>query len=120
FRNPRKARSGESVNRKVLLLAAVVVSAVVTMFQGNINPYYFQVIIYIGVNIILATSLNLINGYAGQFSLGHAGFMSLGAYTAALVSSVLPVSPGSPAGFLMLPAALLAGGVLAAVPGLLV
>ena len=44
--------------------------------------YYYDILINIGINIILAVSLNLINGYTGQFSLGHAGFMAVGAYAA--------------------------------------
>ena len=52
-------------------------------FQGAINPYYFDVIIMIGINIVLGVSLNLVNGYTGQFSLGHAGFMAVGAYVSA-------------------------------------
>jgi branched-chain amino acid transport system permease protein len=47
------------------------------------DPYVQQIIILAGVNIILAVSLNLINGITGQFSLGHAGFMAIGAYSAA-------------------------------------
>lgn len=96
------------------------VSLLVSFFQDQINPYYFQIVIYIGINIILATSLNLINGFAGQFSLGHAGFMSIGAYTAAVASSMLHVSSGNPTGFLVLPVALLLGGAVAALAGLLV
>src|ERR1043166_6863873 len=48
----------------------------------QVNPYYARIINLIGVNITLAVSLNLINGLAGQFSLGHAGFMAVGGYTA--------------------------------------
>src|SRR5437773_3465929 len=48
----------------------------------QINPYYARIISLIGINITLAVSLNLINGFAGQFSLGHAGFMAVGGYTA--------------------------------------
>lgn len=48
----------------------------------QINPYYARIISLIGINIILAVSLNLINGLAGQFSIGHAGFMAVGGYTA--------------------------------------
>src|ERR1700730_7366345 len=46
------------------------------------NPYYARIINLIGINITLAVSLNLINGLAGQFSIGHAGFMAVGGYTA--------------------------------------
>lgn len=59
------------------------------MFSGSINSYYYQIIIYCGINIVLATSLNLINGYTGQFSLGHAGFMAIGAYVSAALSTYL-------------------------------
>src|ERR1700730_17583402 len=44
--------------------------------------YYYDILINIGINVILAVSLNLVNGYTGQFSLGHAGFMAVGAYAA--------------------------------------
>jgi branched-chain amino acid transport system permease protein len=47
-----------------------------------INPYYARIINLIGINITLAVSLNLINGLAGQFSIGHAGFMAVGGYAA--------------------------------------
>ncbi len=48
--------------------------------------YYFRIIMFIGINITLAVSLNIINGHAGQFSLGHAGFMAIGAYMSALIT----------------------------------
>jgi len=48
--------------------------------------YYNRVIILMGINIILAVSLNIINGHAGQFSLGHAGFMAVGAYFSAFLT----------------------------------
>ena len=48
----------------------------------QINPYYARIINLIGINITLAVSLNLINGLAGQFSIGHAGFLAVGGYTA--------------------------------------
>src|SRR5215211_7011036 len=52
----------------------------------RINPYYARMISLIGINITLAVSLNLINGLAGQFSIGHAGFMAVGGYTATYVT----------------------------------
>src|SRR5436305_15235838 len=52
----------------------------------QINPYYARIINLIGINIPLAVSLNLINGLAGQFSIGHAGFMAVGGYTATYVT----------------------------------
>ncbi len=71
---------------KLWLLAAVIVSLLVSQFI-QLNPYFSIVVINIGINIILAVSLNLVNGYTGQFSLGHAGFMAIGAYTSAAVTT---------------------------------
>ena len=48
--------------------------------------YITRIIVLIGINISLAVSLNIINGHAGQFSLGHVGFMAIGAYTAAYMT----------------------------------
>lgn len=50
------------------------------------SAYYLQIMILVGINIIMATSLNLITGFTGQLSIGHAAFMSLGAYAAALAT----------------------------------
>jgi len=55
-----------------------------TLVDGvSISPYFLQVICLAGINIVLAVSLNLINGFTGQFSIGHAGFMAIGAYASA-------------------------------------
>ena len=82
-----------------------------------VDPYIQLIIIYVGINIILTTSLNLINGYMGEFSVGHAGFMAVGAY----VSSVLTVMvlPKNLLPFLF-PLEVLAGGIGAALVGLVV
>ncbi len=79
------------------------------------NQYYLGVAIDVGIAIILAVSLNLINGHTGQFSLGHAGFMAVGGYCAAWMSLKLGADAK-----MFFPASLLAGGVLAALVGLLV
>lgn len=58
------------------------------LLEGPIRqgPYYYQILVLAGINIILAVSLNLTNGITGQFSIGHAGFFAIGAYAAACVS----------------------------------
>ncbi len=66
------------------IVAYVVVLALIS--AGVINDYIFAIIVTICINIILAASLNLVTGFTGQFSLGHAGFMALGAYTCALIT----------------------------------
>ena len=79
---------------------------------------YLQLIcIYVGINIILTVSLNLINGYMGEFSVGHAGFMAVGAYVASLLT--VHGFPPSMQHFLF-PLAILAGGLAAAFIGFLV
>ncbi|MBI2512617.1 MAG: branched-chain amino acid ABC transporter permease [Opitutae bacterium] len=104
------------------LLAAVGISA----FSGKIDPYHLDVAVGIGINVILAVSLNLVNGYTGQFSLGHAGFMSVGAYLSAAVTMLLgPKILGESSGTAwqqssLFFAALVAGGLSAAFAGLLV
>ena len=76
-----------------------------------IDPFWELNIILIGINIILAAGLNLINGYTGQFSLGHAGFMAVGAYVSAIVTMKL----GLP--FIV---AIMAGACAAGLLGLLI
>src|SRR5213078_4107596 len=85
--------------------------------------YYNRILILIGINITLAVSLNIINGHAGQFSLGHAGFMGVGAYFSAFLTvyyfgAIAEHFPAAQNALLV--AAVLAGGVLAAVAGYLV
>jgi len=104
----------------VFLISAFVISGLATTIENRLNPYYFQILIYIGIYIILASSLNIINGYAGQFSLGHAGFMAIGAYTSAVITSALHVSRGSVFSFPAFAIALLFGGIVASLFGLIV
>jgi len=108
------------------LAAALLVALRVSHFSDRIDPYFLDVLIGVGINILLAVSLNLVNGYTGQFSLGHAGFMAVGAYSSAAITvlwgpRLLGEDGGSSAQqaalFLV---ALLAGGAGAAAAGLLV
>lgn len=68
------------------IIAGLIVWILHFFVQGMIDPYYFTILMYSGINIILAVSLNLVNGFTGQFSIGHAGFMSVGGYVAAFLS----------------------------------
>ena len=99
-----------------LLLGVFVVSLVIHQFE-LLDPYVQLIAMYIGINIILTLSLNLINGYMGEFSVGHAGFMAVGAYIASLLT-VYAIPAG--AQNLLFPLAILAGGVGAALVGFLV
>lgn len=102
------------------LLVALLLAAPLTVLlprYGVINPYLELVIKYIGISIILTVSLNLINGYMGEFSVGHAGFMAIGAYTSALLTlHAIPRELGP----LLFPVALLGGGIVAGIAGLTV
>ncbi|WP_324824400.1 branched-chain amino acid ABC transporter permease [Sinanaerobacter sp. ZZT-01] len=78
-----------------------------------INAYYQVTLALICINIIMAVGLNLVTGFTGQFSLGHAGFMSIGAYTCAIITVSMPTT----AGFLI---GTFAGAVMAAIFGILI
>ncbi len=82
---------------------------------GIINPYLNLVIKYIGINIILTVSLNLVNGYMGEFSVGHAGFMAVGAYVASILTVLVVPSWLNPYTF---PLVIILGGVVAGIFGL--
>lgn len=111
---PPKALQGA----KRWLLAGIVLAVVVSLFSAQFNRYYLGVIIDCGISIILAVSLNLINGHTGQFSLGHAGFMAVGGYSAAKFSLVFsPMVPESLRPMLFV-VALALGGCMAALIGL--
>lgn len=102
----------------IFALALLGLAAVAPAF-ASLNSYYYDILIGIAINVILAASLNLINGDTGQFSLGHAGFMAVGAY----VSAWLTLRAGSPPGIVGLAiffGALLAGSLAAALTGLVV
>lgn len=109
------------------LLGAILLSFAVSYFSDYIDPYYLRVIVTVGINITLAVSLNLVNGYTGQFSLGHAGFMGVGAYTSAVITMFVTPAlfgqlfpPGHVNSLLIFPCAMLIGGIAAAVSGLIV
>lgn len=80
----------------------------------TIGPYYHRIVMLVGVNIILAVSLQLINGISGQFSLGHAGFMAVGAYLAAYPSTIFSNNVTEPAAVLVFYLALALVIILAA------
>ncbi len=105
---------------KWFLLLAIAAAVALSMISGAFNRYYLGIVIDVGINIILAVSLNLINGHTGQFSLGHAGFMAVGGYLAAKVTLVWGASVPPAAQPLLFLAALLIGGLVAAVAGLAV
>lgn len=99
------------------LIFALYLIFFVLINTGVVNRYYEGIIILIGINIILATSLNLVTGFLGQLALGHAGFMAVGAYASALVTinMNLPIPSG-----LQFVISLIIGGLVAALFGLII
>jgi branched-chain amino acid transport system permease protein len=109
------------------LLGAILLSFVFSYFSDYLDPYFLRVIVTVGINIVLAVSLNLVNGYTGQFSLGHAGFMCVGAYTSAVITMFATPAllgqtfpPGHVNAWIIFPVAMLISGLTAAVSGLIV
>ena len=105
------------IGAKRWLLLGIAIAVAASYFSPQFNRYYLGVVIDVGIAIILATSLNLINGHTGQFSLGHAGFMAVGGFFSACVSLH---AGGIIDAFWYFPAVLIAGGLLSAGVGLLV
>jgi branched-chain amino acid transport system permease protein len=108
------------------LLIAIGASVAISVFSGSLDAYLLDVAMGIGINIILAVSLNLVNGHTGQFSLGHAGFMAVGAYLSSAATVFIGPKFLESAGdtpftsSLLFAGALLAGGLCAALAGLLI
>ncbi|MEG1474691.1 MAG: branched-chain amino acid ABC transporter permease [Longicatena sp.] len=97
-----------------ILSTTIILTILTIMMQGGaINLYYQSTIYTIGINMILAISLNLIIGVTGQFSLGHAGFMCIGAYATAIITKANP----NMMGFMM---GVVVGGVISAIVALIV
>lgn len=100
----------------VPLLVFVVLALIGQGLEATTNQYIQLVLLYMCANIVFAVSLNLVNGFTGQFSLGHAGFMAVGAYVSAYLSTAVVPNP-SFFNFLWFA---LAGGLVAAVAGYIV
>ncbi len=99
-----------------LVIILVIFGVILTLQQtGIIGRYYMGILITLLINVILTVSLNLATGFLGQLTLGHAGFMSVGAYTAALIT----MNIGLPTN-IAFPISLLLGGLTAALFGILV
>ena len=97
---------------KMLVFALIIYAIIMGLTSaGALNAFWQLNLIFAGINIILAASLNLINGYTGQFSLGHAGFMAVGAYVGVVLTTNF---------HLPFAAALLAGGIAAGLLGALI
>ncbi|NLX46477.1 MAG: branched-chain amino acid ABC transporter permease [Treponema sp.] len=107
---------------KLLIFALIFYAAIQILYGTEIlNGYILHIINQSLIYVILAVSLNLINGITGQFSLGHMGFAGVGAYVSGTISTlVFKINPSSPNGMLIFIFAIIVGGLAAAVVGFLI
>ena len=101
----------------------VLFAAILILYKLEIiNAYWYQILQLCSVNAIVAMSLNLINGITGQFSLGQAGFMSVGAYTSAMLTKLVfaPWMTNPVSTYALFLLAVLVGAAMAALIGLLI
>lgn len=122
---------GFTGKRWIIWISAIVLLLLLLFVcERTLNSYILRILNLCGIYVVLALSLNLINGFTGQFSLGHAGFMAVGAYTCALltmspemkalnfyITPLIPLLNNTTWPFLP---ALLMGGIMAAIAGFLV
>ncbi|HUT15686.1 MAG TPA: branched-chain amino acid ABC transporter permease [Anaerolineae bacterium] len=111
-----------------LIVVALFVLTIGGSWLGILDAYVQLVLFYVGINIILTVSLNLVNGYMGEFSCGHAGFMAVGAYVSGILTvwlfaedsvfglPILPIGWAIP----LFPIILIIGSIAAALVGLLI
>ncbi len=120
---------GSSIVRQGLGAVALVGIAIAAEFGLELlipDTAFRQLVMLALVNVVVALSLNVINGMAGQFSIGHAGFVGIGAYTAAIVSGHIHEKIGEGAefgfgaSFVVMPPAIAAAALVAGLFGLVV
>ena len=76
-----------AINAALVVLAFVALN----LITGALSSYYTKILMLVGINIILAVSLNVATGYLGQLPLGHAGFMAVGGYAAGIFLMAMPM-----------------------------
>ncbi len=132
FAPPPRERGllGTVLNSAWPIVAGIAIAiAMHVLLPSAIGRYYTKIVTDCGIAIILAVSLNIVNGMTGQFSLGHAAFLALGGYSAGMVtyygSILLWGTPSQHGGFLgsgewLFVAGCLIGGVIATLAGYVV
>lgn len=107
------------LTKKNLITIAATIAIYALLFflvnGGILSRHYKSLLVPIGINIILAVSLNLTTGFLGELTLGHAGFMSVGAYTGAIFTTHVQYPP-----LVEFTLAIIIGGTVAALFGILI
>ena len=112
-------KTKKKINKNIIINTAVIALSYILIFVlingGLLNRQFTSLIVPIGINIMLAVSLNLITGFLGELTLGHASFMSIGAYTGALMTLYMnaPI-------YVEFPLAIIVGGLMAAIFGFII
>lgn len=103
-------------NQIVNLLLIIIVAAFLFVLNEFklVSAYVLQIVQYIGIYSIMVLGINLVNGYLGIFSLGHAGIMAVGAYASALISKYLITQP------FLFPVCIFLGGIVALLAGFII
>ncbi|MGI5972856.1 MAG: branched-chain amino acid ABC transporter permease [Oscillospiraceae bacterium] len=108
-----------AINGVLMILLVVCLQALTA--SGALTGYYTKILILVGINIILAVSLNVATGYLGQLPLGHAGFMAVGAYTGGIFLKAVDAAQASGGQYAFyVIAAIVLSGIVAAVFGILI
>jgi branched-chain amino acid transport system permease protein len=104
----------------IIILSYIIINTLNIL--GIINSYVLQIVMLAGINIIMTVSLNIVNGFTGQFSIGQAGFMAIGGYASALFTTILFNTASWPvyAQIPMFIFSLFMGGVAASIIGYLI
>ncbi|MDO5293389.1 MAG: branched-chain amino acid ABC transporter permease [bacterium] len=113
-----KKKSGEvkkSTIKKIIIIALIYVGVIVLVNSGILGYQYRNLLVSVSVNIIMAVSLNLVTGFLGELSLGHAGFMAVGAYTGSLITLHLDLPM-----WIEVIVGLAGAGIMAAIFGILI
>ena len=104
-----------------VLIVLFVLASTLFVNSGAVSGYFTKILMVIGINIILAISLNIATGYLGQLPLGHAGFMAVGAYTGGIFLKAVDAAKASGgAYYLYVIAALVLSGIVAGIFGILI
>ena len=109
-----KVLNKDAVRNAIILVVGYIIITILIK-GGFLNRQFTSLLVPIAVNIMLAVSLNLVTGFLGELSLGHACFMSIGAYS----SAIFTVNTNLP-GALQFLIAIVIGGIMAAIFGFLI
>ena len=117
---PKKSKKSYCVNLVAVILVFLLLCLLFDTGLLGRKSAYFNGLVIVGMYyIIVVGSLNLLTGYMGEFSLGHAGFMSIGAYASAIVTTLIAQNVELP-GLVVYIIAVLVGGIAAGIIGVLV